>query len=103
SSWSEAVRATLRAKLFGIVGIAALAFVILMMTGALAERQVTEQLVAIREHHLPRAAVRPALEGQFDRLRRGLQDSVAAQDLEALEATHAVRDELLARLSASKG
>src|SRR6185436_7351246 len=45
----------------------------------------------------------PQLEGKLEHLQRALQDAVAAHDLEALEATAALKNDLLERFLAARG
>ncbi len=94
----SAVRWSFRAKLLAIVGATALAFVLLTLTNTLIEQRVARQLEVVQEHYVPKLTLGPALDGQFERLRRGFQDAVAAQDTELLAATRALKDGLIERL-----
>ena len=78
---------SLRAKFALIALTAAIALVIVAVTSALAARDVTSRLDAIRENLVPRIEARPRMESDFDQLRRGFQDAVAAEDVELLEQT----------------
>src|SRR5262245_33338558 len=95
------MRLTLRARLIYIVGAAALAFVVLIVTSSLIASRVNQQLTAIQERYIPKVELEPQLEAQFDRLRRALQDAVAALDGDALDQTREVKDGLLDLLSAA--
>ncbi|MEY4549303.1 MAG: hypothetical protein RL685_5498 [Pseudomonadota bacterium] len=92
-----------RAKLTAIVGTAAFAFLVLIVVSAASTRQVSQQLGDIRDRFLPKMELGPQLEAQFEQLRRGLQDAVAARDGDALENTRDQYDAVLQRLSAAHG
>jgi CheY-like chemotaxis protein/signal transduction histidine kinase len=96
------VRFRLRAKLLLILGIASLAFAVLIVSSSLTEDRVERQLGLIARHHVPQLEVGPKLEAQLERLSRGFQDAVAAQDLQRLEDLHAVRDALFVELDRAK-
>ena len=89
------MRPTFRAKLFSIVGIAALGFVVLIATRALTDERVEREFDRIERQYLPKVALRPNLLADFERLSRAFQDAVAAQDADALDATREIerRDE----------
>src|SRR5258705_3864393 len=95
------MRFTLRAKLVAIVGAAALAFIVLIVMGAVLASSVSQKLGSIRDRYVPRVELEPQLEGQFEQLRRSLQDAVAARDGDALDATRDFRDAFLDRLAAA--
>jgi signal transduction histidine kinase/DNA-binding response OmpR family regulator len=78
------VRLSLGAKQLLIAGAMTLAFGLLLGASAITERQLQAQLGALREQLVPRLELGPRLEGQLERVQRGLQDSVAARDLEML-------------------
>ncbi len=82
-----ALRLSFRAKLIAIVGTAAAALGILIAASTVISGRAEEALVNIQELHLPRLQLGPHLQGDFDRLKRGLQDAVAARDLDAIGAT----------------
>ncbi len=96
------MRLRFRAKLMAIVGTAAVAFLVLIGASLLLEREAARQTSDIRERYLPRLELGPELESQFERLRRALQDAVAADDAEALAATRVLLDELLASLERAR-
>jgi HAMP domain-containing protein len=90
---------TFRAKLTAIVGVGAFAFAVMIGASWVITSGVGERLVAIQERFVPQLELGPQLEGQFEQLRRSLQDAVAARDGDALEATRDQYDALLQRLS----
>ncbi len=81
------MRLTLRAKVVAIVVTAAMSFAFTTISGMVAANRVTQRMTRIREHYVPRVELRPRLEGEFERMRRGMQDAVASQDLESLSQT----------------
>jgi phosphoglycerate-specific signal transduction histidine kinase len=93
---------TFRLKLTTIVGATALAFLLLIVTGALTANRVDQQLATIQDRYLPKVELRPRLEKLFDGIRRGLQDSVAARDLDALAGTGALVSRFLDELAAAR-
>src|ERR1041385_5568023 len=96
------MRLTFRAKLVAIVGAAALAFVVIIVTGSIIASRVSQKLTSIQDRYVPKVELEPQLESTFERLRRGLQDAVAARDGDALDGTRDVRDELLDHLAAAR-
>src|SRR2546421_3113999 len=96
------MRLTFRIKLLAIVGTTALAFLLLMVAGAIIANRVERQLASIQEHYVPRVELGPNLEGLFERLRRGLQDAVAAHDTEALAATQKLKTQFIPELLAAR-
>ena len=96
------MRLTFRLKLLGIVGVAAVAFLVILVAGAVIAGRVERQLVAIQRQYVPKLELQPQLEGQFERLQRGFQDAVAAHDLEALAATGDLKAKFLEQLSAAQ-
>lgn len=97
------MRLTFRAKLLIIVATSAIAFALLMATGAFLTNRTVRQLEKIREHYIPIIELRPLLEADFEHISRGFQDSVAAQDIDALNRTRAIKDGFLARLTSMDG
>jgi signal transduction histidine kinase/CheY-like chemotaxis protein len=95
------VRLSFRAKLIAIVGTAASALLILIAASTAISASAEQQLIAIQERHLPRLQLGPRLEGNFERLKRGLQDAVAARDPEALAGTRAIETQFLEQLDAA--
>ena len=96
------MRIMFRWKLLGIVGIAALAFVLIIAASSLLAGRVQRQLGAIQRRYVPRVELEPQLEGQLERIGRAFQDAVAARDMEALEATRDLVTDFLDRLTAAK-
>ncbi len=96
------MRFTFRAKLLTIVGTAALAFLVLIVASALIADRTEQQLTKIRDRYLPKVELRPQLEGQFERIARGLQDAVAAHDAQALTATRELKNSFLQQLAAAR-
>jgi signal transduction histidine kinase len=89
----------LRAKLSIIVGAAAAGLVLVMLLTALIGVRESRELRAIEGRLLPRLALGPRLEADFDRLSRSMQDAVAAQDPQALDDAHAIRDAMFERIA----
>jgi signal transduction histidine kinase len=85
------MRLTFRAKLLSVVGVAALAFVVLIVAGAAVAGRVQTQLVAIQSRYLPKVELEPELESQLERIERGFQDAVAARDADALASTREIK------------
>jgi signal transduction histidine kinase len=99
----RALRLTFRTKLMAIVGIAAVAFVLIIAAGALISQRVERQLATIQQRFLPKVELGPQLEGQLERIGRGLQDAVAARDPEALAATSELVTRFGERLASAPG
>jgi CheY-like chemotaxis protein/Skp family chaperone for outer membrane proteins len=59
-------------------------------------------MALVQERLLPKVELGPRLDAQFERLRRALQDAVAAHDPEALAATRELKDGLLQQLAAAR-
>lgn len=95
------MRVTFRAKLMGLVGIAALALLLLVVASAVITRREERQLSTIQERYVPKLELRPQLEGQLERIARSFQDAVAAHDLDALATTSQMKDGFLDRLAAA--
>jgi CheY-like chemotaxis protein/signal transduction histidine kinase len=95
------MRLSFRAKLNAIVATAACALIALMVAGAITSSRMEDRLAEIQQRYLPKLELGPKLEGGFDRLRRALQDAVAARDLDAMNATAALEEKFLADLDAS--
>jgi PAS domain S-box-containing protein len=95
------VRLTFRTKLMGIVGIAAVAFLLLIAASTLIASRVEHQLETIQRRYLPRVELEPQLEAQLERIGRGFQDAVAARDTDALLATRELVARFFAQLAAA--
>src|ERR1700722_11045116 len=96
------MRLTFRVKLLSLVGIAAVAFALIIVASAAVAGRVERQLAFIQQRYVPKLELEPQLEAQLERLQRGFQDAVAAHDVDALEATRDLKNELLERLAAAK-
>src|SRR5262245_53681851 len=91
-----------RAKLMTIVGTTAFAFIALMVISSVIAARVDEQLAAVQLRYVPKVELGPQLEAQFERLKRGFQDAVAARDGDALDDTREMRNALLEQLAAAQ-
>src|ERR1700678_4333396 len=98
---TERTRLTFRAKLMAIVGIAVLAFLLLVVASEVISKRLDRQLSTIQAQYLPKLVLEPELSSAFERLKRAFQDAVAAHDLEALAVTRSERARLLDRLAAA--
>src|SRR5215813_239446 len=96
------MRLTFRLKLLSIGGVAAFAFVLLIVAGTLIARRVETDLATIQGRYLPRLELEPQLETHFERLQRGFQDAVAARDIDALTATRDERESFLEVLEGAR-
>jgi PAS domain S-box-containing protein len=86
-----------------IVGIAALALVLLIVASGVVAKRAEVQLSAIQDRYLPKVVLQPELDASFERLRRGFQDAVAAHDAETLAITKNLKDRFLSQLAAAEG
>jgi signal transduction histidine kinase/CheY-like chemotaxis protein/HAMP domain-containing protein len=93
---------TLRAKLAAIVGSVAIALVAAVLTNVVVARRVDAQLATMQEHLIPKLTLGPNVERDFASLKRAYQDAVAANDIEALDATRTLRDRVLERLDGGR-
>lgn len=84
-----------RIKLSIIVGAIGLSFILLITANILIKKNVEKELVKIHKSYIPLIELGPHLESQFMTIMRGLQDAVAAHDLEGLKATEALNRQLL--------
>jgi signal transduction histidine kinase len=95
---------SLRVQLSIVVGAAALGLILVMASTALIGMRETRELEAVQGRLLPRLALGPRLESDFERLGRTMQDAVAAQDRDALEQqAPAIRDAMFQRIAAAPG
>jgi CheY-like chemotaxis protein/signal transduction histidine kinase len=92
------VRLSFRTKLIAIVGTAAAALLILIVASAAISKRTEQELAQIQERHLPRLQLGPQLQADFERLKRALQDAVAARDGDAIAATRAIETKFLVDL-----
>jgi signal transduction histidine kinase/CheY-like chemotaxis protein len=95
------MRLSFRAKLVAIVGTAAAALMILIVAGTAISGRTEGALATIENRHLPRLRLGPQLQADFERLKRSLQDAVAARDAEAVNATRALLDTFYRDLEAA--
>jgi CheY-like chemotaxis protein/HAMP domain-containing protein len=86
--------ASLRARLTLIVGIALSALLLILGVGTYIAQRQAHDLAYIQGRLLPKLQFGPKLEGQFEKLRQGLQDAAAAQDKAALDASYKAKQEL---------
>jgi signal transduction histidine kinase/CheY-like chemotaxis protein len=99
SKASTVVATNLRAQLLAILGVATLSFAVLLITGTTSDARMETQLRSIARQHVPTLELGSKLSAELDKLQRALQDAAAAEDAEALELTHGLRDELLIQAS----
>ncbi len=92
-----------RSKLLALVAVATLALTVLVVVSLIIGRSVGGHLEEIRLHYLPKVGLRPRLEAQFERIQRGFQDAVAANDAEKLAATADLEKQLLQQIADSSG
>ena len=95
------MRSSLRSNLLAIVGTAAAAFLVLIISSMVIAQRADEQLANVRERFLPKLEVGPLLEKQFEHLRRDIEDAVAARDADVLAATRKDLDDFVAQLIGS--
>ena len=89
------MRFSFRSKLMLVVGATAVAFVLLIASGRVMDREEERRLSDLQGRLLPKLELGPLLDADLQALRRGIQDAVAAQDVDDLEQTR----ELLAAFS----
>jgi signal transduction histidine kinase/DNA-binding response OmpR family regulator/HAMP domain-containing protein len=95
------MRLTFRHKLIAIVLVDAFALLTLVLLSRYIENRVDEQLASIQQRYVPRIGLKPQLEARFDRIGRGLQDAVAANDLDLLDDVRTQHRLLLEQLDAA--
>ncbi len=95
------MRLTFRIKLLSIVGIAALAFILLIGANALIAQRVDGQLAAIQGRYLPKVELQPQLEALLEKMQRAFQDAVGARDLDGLSETEELRTRFIEHLTAA--
>jgi signal transduction histidine kinase len=86
-----------------IVGAAALGFVLVILLTAVIGVRENRELRAIEGRLLPRLALGPRLEGDFERLGRSMQDAVAAQDRQGLNDAESIRARMFQRIAEAPG
>jgi signal transduction histidine kinase len=95
------MRLTFRVKLLSIVGVAAIAFVLLIGANAVIAQRVDRQLAAIQGRYLPKVELQPQLEALLEKMQRAFQDAVGAHDLDGLSAAEEIRARFLDHLTAA--
>jgi CheY-like chemotaxis protein/signal transduction histidine kinase len=81
------VLSTFRAKLLLIVSMALLALLLVLVVSASIGVRQSRELTDVQARLVPKAELGPRIEAEFERLSRGMQDAVAAQDQTLLDAT----------------
>ncbi|HWZ92451.1 MAG TPA: ATP-binding protein, partial [Polyangiaceae bacterium] len=94
---------SLRGRLLLIVGTAALALSIMLVGSALIGAQQSRDLRDVEQRLVPKLELGPKLENEFDHLRQAMQDAVAAQDNDALEATQETRNRIVELIGEAHG
>lgn len=93
------MRRTFRARLLLIVALSVAALGAMAVVDLFSVRRVQRLLDAVEDNYLPLMELAPEVQSRFTELRRGMQDAVAAQDREDLDATRAARDSLQDRIN----
>ncbi len=93
---------SLRTKLMAIGASAAFALLAIVVASVLSANVSDAQVSLIQERLLPKVGLRPLIEAQFERLRRGFQDAVAAKDPDLLDGTRGMADAIGAQLAAAR-
>ncbi|HVU03038.1 MAG TPA: response regulator [Polyangiaceae bacterium] len=96
------MRWSFRSKLIAIVGIAAASSLLVLLLSDMFARRGNAELAAIRDRYIPEMELGPQLQSRFDALKRGMQDAVAASDLDALDQTRELEAALLDRLARAR-
>ena len=94
---------SLRARLFLIVGTAALSLLLMLVGSAIIGAQQTRDLQDVEQRLVPKLELGPRLEAEFDHLRQAMQDAVAAQDPQALEAVLERRNRIFDLVGSAHG
>ena len=90
-----------RSKLLALVATAGFALGALVLSSSIISSRVEKHLDEIRQDYLPKVGLRPQLEGQLERIQRGFQDAVYANDTEKLARTVELKKEFLQQLAAA--
>jgi signal transduction histidine kinase/DNA-binding response OmpR family regulator len=93
------MRITVRAKLLAVAVAAVLGIASMFLGQWLIARHSESQLAGIQHRYLPRVGLRAELGADFERMRRALQDAVAAADADLLEASVAAKQRLISALT----
>jgi CheY-like chemotaxis protein/signal transduction histidine kinase len=97
------VNSSLRARLLLIVGTAALALLLTLLGSTWISSQQAHDVSDLEQRLVPKLELGPKLQGEFDQLRQAMQDAVAAQDLQALEATFNSRNHFIELIGSTRG
>jgi CheY-like chemotaxis protein len=97
------VHLSFRSKLFLIVTVSATAILFIVVVSTVLLMRQAARLDDLERRLVPKLELGPKLESDFERLRRRMQDAVAAQDPEALAVTIAGKDALIAELGRAEG
>ena len=97
------MNSSLRARLLLIVGTAAVALLLTLLGSTLISAQQSRDLGDLEQRLVPKLELGPKLQGEFDRLRQAMQDAVAAQDPQALEATLDTRNHIIELIGSTRG
>jgi CheY-like chemotaxis protein/signal transduction histidine kinase/HAMP domain-containing protein len=90
-----------RAKLISIVVATILAFAAVLAVGAYVGHRQVQALDDVEGRMVPKLELGPSLKSQFEHLRQGMHDAVAAQDSAALDVSLRQRNELLRTVAAA--
>jgi len=97
------MRLTLRVKLAVLVGITALALLLIIVAEDLIAKRAEQQLVTLQQRYLPKVELEPRLSAQLERISRGFQDAVAERDPELLQTAADLKNGFLSQLEAARG
>src|ERR1700676_4371624 len=97
------MRLTLRVKLAVLVGITALALLLIIVAEDVIAKRASAQLVTLQQRYLPKVELEPRLSAQLERISRGFQDAVAKRDLELLQTAAYLKNGFLSQLEAAHG
>lgn len=96
------MRLTRRTGLIIIVGLAIVGGILVATTGAMADMRISRALQDIQARHMPRMKLEPRLDAQLEQLRRGFQESVAAQDAKMASNLHVVVEQVSESLASAQ-
>jgi len=94
---------SLRTQFMLLVGTAAIALLASLIGSAVMAARQTRDLRDVEQRLVPKLELGPKLQGEFDHLRQGMQDAVAAQDMPALEGTLANRNGMFDLIARTRG
>jgi CheY-like chemotaxis protein/signal transduction histidine kinase/HAMP domain-containing protein len=93
------VQLSFRAKLISIVVATTVAFAAVLAVATFVGIEQAHNLDDVERRMVPKLEIGPRLVSQFEHLRQGMQDAVAAQDPAALDDSIRLRNELLRTIS----